>query len=86
MHNSDHFGSPLPFWAPGPPALPGLPMASCAAALWRRQIPTDGRTGGRTDRQTAGRRIEAYRWRNVAYRGIDFIFYNFQGIQARTGL
>jgi len=27
IHNSGHFGSPLPFWAPGPPALPGLPMA-----------------------------------------------------------
>jgi len=23
-------GPPLPFWAPGPPALPGLPMASYA--------------------------------------------------------
>ena len=31
-HNSGHFGPPLPFWAPGPPALPGLPMASYAIA------------------------------------------------------
>ena len=30
IHNSGHFGPPLPFWAPGPPALPGLPMASYA--------------------------------------------------------
>ena len=30
MHNSGHFGPLLPFWAPGPPALPGLPMASYA--------------------------------------------------------
>jgi len=30
IHNSGHFGSPLPFWASGPPALPGLPMASYA--------------------------------------------------------
>ena len=27
IHNSGHFGTPLPFWAPGPPALPGLAMA-----------------------------------------------------------
>jgi len=32
-HNSGHFGSPLPFWAPGPPALPGLPMASYDTAI-----------------------------------------------------
>ena len=31
IHNSGHFGPPLPFWAPWPPALPGLPMASHAA-------------------------------------------------------
>jgi len=30
IHNSGHFGPFLPFWAPGPPALPGLPMASYA--------------------------------------------------------
>jgi len=30
IHDSGHFGFPLPFWAPGPPALPGLPMASYA--------------------------------------------------------
>jgi len=24
---SGHFGPPLPFWALGPPPLPGLPMA-----------------------------------------------------------
>ena len=30
IHNSGHFGPHLPFWAPGPPALPGLPMASYA--------------------------------------------------------
>ena len=30
IHNSGHFGPPLPFWAPGPPVLPGLPMASYA--------------------------------------------------------
>jgi len=30
IHNSRHFGPPLPFWAPGPPALPGLPTASYA--------------------------------------------------------
>jgi len=29
IHNSGHFGPPLPFWAP---ALPGLPMASYATA------------------------------------------------------
>jgi len=29
-HNSGHFGPPLPFWSTGPPALPGLPMASYA--------------------------------------------------------
>ena len=28
--NSGHFVPPLPFWAPGPPAWPGLPMASYA--------------------------------------------------------
>jgi len=28
IHNSGHFGPPLQFWAPWPPALPGLPMAS----------------------------------------------------------
>ena len=27
---SGHFGPPIPFWAPGPPSLPGLPMASYA--------------------------------------------------------
>ena len=27
---------PLPFWALGPPALPGLPMASYATGTWRR--------------------------------------------------
>ena len=27
IHNSGHVGPPLPFWAPGPPALPGLPMS-----------------------------------------------------------
>jgi len=32
IHNSGHFGPSLPFWAPGPPALPGLPMASYATA------------------------------------------------------
>jgi len=45
MHNSGHFGPPLPFWAPGPPALPGLPMASYATGcgvmvllvLWQRR-------------------------------------------------
>ena len=30
VHNSGHFWPPLPFWALGPPALPGLPMASYA--------------------------------------------------------
>jgi len=30
IHNSGHFGPPKPFWAPGPPVLPGLPMASYA--------------------------------------------------------
>ena len=30
IHNSGHFGPPLPFWGPRPPALPGLPMASYA--------------------------------------------------------
>ena len=30
IHNSGHFGPPLPFCAPGPPALPGLPVASYA--------------------------------------------------------
>ena len=33
VYNSGHFGPPLPFWAPGPPALPGLPMASYATGL-----------------------------------------------------
>ena len=33
IHNSGHFGPPLPFWAPGPPALAGLLMASYAAAV-----------------------------------------------------
>jgi len=35
IHNSGHFGPPLPFWAPGPPALPGAPMASYANAVAR---------------------------------------------------
>ena len=35
IHNSGHFGPPLPFWAPEPPALPGLPMASYATARHR---------------------------------------------------
>jgi len=30
IHNSGHFGPPKPFWAPGSPVLPGLPMASYA--------------------------------------------------------
>jgi len=30
IHNSGHFGPPLPFWAPAPPALPVLSMASYA--------------------------------------------------------
>jgi len=34
IHNSGHFGPPLPFWAPAPPpALPGLPMASYATTV-----------------------------------------------------
>jgi len=33
IHNSGHFGLPLPFWAPGPPALPVLPMASYATGV-----------------------------------------------------
>jgi len=32
IHNLGHFGPPLPFLAPGPPALPVLPMASYATA------------------------------------------------------
>ena len=32
IHNLGHFGPPLPLLAPGPPALPGLPMASYATA------------------------------------------------------
>ena len=32
IRNSGHFGPPLPFWAHGPSALPGLPMASYATA------------------------------------------------------
>ena len=36
IHNSGHFGPPLPFWALGPPALPGLPMASYAAEIVAR--------------------------------------------------
>jgi len=35
MNNSGHFGPPLPFWAPRPPALPGLPMASYATVAER---------------------------------------------------
>jgi len=54
IHNSGHFGPPLPFWAPRPPALPGLPMASYATALppqkdawdkhwaYMRPVATDG--------------------------------------------
>ena len=34
IHNSSDFGPPLPFWAPGSPALPGLPMASYATGVW----------------------------------------------------
>ena len=33
IYNSGHFGPPLPLWAPGPPALPGLPMASGATGI-----------------------------------------------------
>jgi len=35
IHNLGHFGSPLAFWAPAPPALLGLPMASYATACCR---------------------------------------------------
>jgi len=45
IHNSGHFGPPLPFWAPGPPALPGLLMASYATGLQqRRPYGTDDET------------------------------------------
>ena len=33
IHNSGHFEPPLSFWAHGPPALPGLPMASYATVF-----------------------------------------------------
>jgi len=42
IHNSGHFGPPLPFWAPGPPALPGAPMASYATAVARFCSDGDG--------------------------------------------
>jgi len=40
--DSGHFGPPLPFWAPAPPALPGLPMAGYAtgSAADERCLPT----------------------------------------------
>ena len=31
--NSVYFGPPLPFWAPAPLALPGLPVASYATDI-----------------------------------------------------
>ena len=53
IHNSGHFGPRLPFWAPGPPALPGLPMASYAT-----DSQTDKQTDTQTDRSTDAADVE----------------------------
>ena len=45
MHNSGHFGHPLPFWAPAPPPGGGLPMASYATAPIPGVVSRDERTG-----------------------------------------
>jgi len=65
IHNSGHFApppfSPLPFWAPGPPAapampgaaLPGLPMASYVLHLSVNRISSYPSNQGRGQERTS---------------------------------